>query len=72
MVNKVDEDKMGEVAVAVEVDKNTREMNTREMDSEEQRDNRIEEIAQSQTVVMVDLFHVFLVVVPQQLPNPAC
>ena len=65
MGNKVDEDKMGEVAVAVEVDKNTREMNTREMDSEEQRDNRIEEIAQSQTVVMVDLFHVFLMVVPQ-------
>ncbi len=65
MGNKVDEDKMGEVAVAVEVDKNTREMNTREMDSEEQWDNRIEEIAQSQTVVMVDLFHVFLVVVPQ-------
>jgi hypothetical protein len=65
MGNKVDEDKMGEVAVAVEVDKNTREMNTREVDSEEQRDNRIEEIAQSQTVVMVDLFHVFLVVVPQ-------
>ena len=63
MENKVDEDKMGEVAVAV--DKNTREMNTREVDSEEQRDNRIEEIAQSQTVVMVDLFHVFLVVVPQ-------
>ena len=65
MGNKVDEDKMGKVAVAVEVDKNTREMNTREVDSEEQRDNRIEEIAQSQTVVMVDLFHVFLVVVPQ-------
>jgi hypothetical protein len=63
MGNKVDEDKMGEVAVAV--DKNTREINTREVDSEEQRDNRIEEIAQSQTVVMVDLFHVFLVVVPQ-------
>jgi hypothetical protein len=58
MGNKVDEDKMGEVAVAVD-------KNTREVDSEEQRDNRIEEIAQSQTVVMVDLFHVFLVVVPQ-------
>jgi hypothetical protein len=65
MENKVEEDKMGEGAGAVEVDKNTREMNTREVDSEEQRDNRIEEIAQSQTVVMVDLFHVFLVVVPQ-------